>query len=255
MRFMAGDINYRSEGAGEPLVLIHGVGGDASTWDAVAPRLARHSRVIRVDLRGHGGSPLLTEPCTAEDLARDVVRVMDALGIPAAGIAGNSLGGQVAQALALLAPQRVHRLALISTVAGRTSSERENALKRIEVLKEKGVGEIARGNVERWFTDAFRERHPELVEARIKVLLESDPTSYLHAYTVFATADYADQLSRIHAPTLIITGEHDVAATPRMAKLMHERIAGSRLHILPGLRHSLLVEAPEAVSGLLQDFL
>ena len=251
---MAGDINYRSEGAGTPLVLIHGVGGDASTWDALVPELALRFRLIRPDLRGHGRSPLLTEPCTAEDLARDVLRVMDTLGVEAAGVVGNSLGGQVAQALALLAPQRVRKLAFISTVAGRTSTERDNALKRIEVLKEKGIGEIARGNVERWFTDGFRARHPELVEARVKVLLESDPVSYLHAYTVFATADFADQLSRIQAPTLIITGEHDVAATPRMANLMHERIAGSQLHILPNLRHSLLIEAPRQIGALLANF-
>ena len=251
---MAGTINYRSEGAGEPLVLIHGVGGDASTWDALVPELAMRFRVIRPDLRGHGRSPLLTTPCTAEDLARDVLQVMDRLGVASAGVAGNSLGGQVAQALALLAPQRVRKLAFISTVAGRTSTERDNALKRIEVLKEKGIGEIARGNVERWFTDAFRARHPELVEARVKVLLESDPTSYLHAYTVFATADYADELPRIHAPTLIVTGEHDVAATPRMAKLMHERMPGSQLRLLPELRHSLLIEAPGDIRALLTGF-
>lgn len=251
---MAGDINYRSEGAGEPLVLIHGVGGDASTWDALVPDLAKRFRVIRPDLRGHGRSPLLAAPCTAEDLARDVLQVMDALGVAAAGVAGNSLGGQVAQALALMAPQRVRKLAFISTVAGRTSIERDNALKRIEVLKQKGIGEIARGNVERWFTDAFRARHPELVEARVRVLLESDPASYLHAYTVFATADYANQLSRIQAPTLIVTGEHDVAATSRMARLMQERITGSTLHVLPGLRHSLLIEAPGEISALLTGF-
>jgi 3-oxoadipate enol-lactonase len=238
----------------EPVVLIHGVGGDAATWDLVAPTLARRFRVIRPELRGHGRSPLIKGPLTAEDFARDILRTLDALGIDAAGVAGYSLGGQIAQALALTAPDRVRKLALISTVAGRTPTERENALKRIQVLEEKGIGEIARGNVERWFTDEFRAKHADLVEARVRVLLESDATSYLHAYTVFATADYADELHRIRVPTLIITGEHDVAATPRMAKLMHERIPGSKLHILPNLRHSLLIEAPQQVSSLLAGF-
>ena len=235
-------------------MLIHGVGGDAATWDLVAPQLAGRFRVIRVELRGHGRAPRLTGPVTAEDFARDILQLMDEQGVDQAGVAGYSLGGQVAQALALAAPQRVRKLALVSTVTGRTATERENALKRIEVLKEKGIGEIARGNVERWFTDEFRARHPQLVEARVKVLLASDATSYLHAYTVFATADYADELHRIRVPTLIVTGEHDVAATPRMARLMHERIAGSELHILPGLRHSLLIEAPQQISALLNDF-
>ena len=245
---------HKSEGSGPAVVLVHGVGGDAESWGAVAALLAKRFRVIRLDLSGHGRSHLLTGPVTCEDFVRDVTSVMDELKVDVAHVAGNSLGGQIAMAMALEAPHRVKRIGLLSTVAGRTETERANALARIDVLKEKGIGEIARGNVERWFTDGFRRRHPELVEARIKVLMESDPVSYLHAYTVFATADYADRLDRIRAPTLIITGEHDVAGTPRMARLMHERIAGSRLEILPGLRHNLLMEAPDTIAALLGEF-
>ena len=247
-------IFHSSEGAGEPVVLIHGVGGDSGSWDAVAPLLAKRFRVIRLDLSGHGKSHLLKGPVTAEDFARDVIEVMDAVKVERAHVVGNSLGGQIATALALGTPQRVKSMALISSVAGRTEQELKGALARIEVLKEKGIGEIARGNVERWFTDGFRQKHPELVEARINTLLRSDPVSYLHAFTVFATADYADRLAQIRVPTLIVTGEHDPSATPRMARLMHERIAGSRVEILPGLRHSLLIEAPDRIAGLLQDF-
>jgi (E)-2-((N-methylformamido)methylene)succinate hydrolase len=245
---------HLSEGDGPPVVLIHGVGGDAESWGAVAALLKDRFRVIRLDLSGHGRSPLLKGPVTIEDFVRDVTSVMDELGVDAAHVAGNSLGGQIAMGMALEVPQRVKRIGLVSTVAGRTETERSNALARIDVLKEKGIGEIARGNVERWFTDAFRRRHPEVVEARIKVLMQSDPVSYLHAYRVFATADYADRLERIRAPALIITGEHDVAGTPRMAKLMHERIAGSRLEVLPGLRHNLLMEVPEKIAALLGEF-
>src|ERR687888_129317 len=90
-------LHYSSEGSGEPLVLIHGVGGDSTSWDAVAPALAARFRVVRLDLRGHGRSPLLTGPCTIDDFAHDVLQVMDALGVTAACIAGNSLGGQIAQ--------------------------------------------------------------------------------------------------------------------------------------------------------------
>jgi (E)-2-((N-methylformamido)methylene)succinate hydrolase len=247
-------IFHRSEGSGPAVVLIHGVGGDLASWDAVAAPLAERFQVIRMDLTGHGRSPLLKGPCTADDFARDVTGVMDELKVPSACIAGFSLGGQIAMALALSSPQRVRRMALVSTVAGRTDTERKNAVGRIDVLKEKGIGEIARGNVERWFTDAFRQKHPELVEARVKVLMQSDPISFLHAFTVFATAEFSERLSEIKVPTLIVTGEHDLSATPRMARLMHERIAGSRMEVLQGLRHSLLIEAPERVSALLGEF-
>jgi (E)-2-((N-methylformamido)methylene)succinate hydrolase len=245
----------RNSGAGTPLVLVHGVGGDASNWDGVVERLLPRFRIIRPDLPGHGRSRPLTAPCTAEDLARGVMEAMDAHGVNAAAIAGFSLGGTVALAMALSAPARVQRLALIGTPIGRTPDERARALARIEVLKEKGLAEIAAGNRERWFTDEFRKRHPDVVEARVRQVVESDPASYLHAYTVFATADYADRLPELRVPTLVITGEHDLAATPRMARLARERIPGSRLKILPGLRHSLLIEAPGEVAALLADFL
>lgn len=235
-------------------MLVHGVGGDAGNWDGVLQRVPPRFRAIRLDLSGHGRSGPIAAPCTAQDFARDVTDAMDALGVRVAALAGFSLGGTVAQAVALDAPERVRRLALISTVAGRTAQERANAMARIEVLKEKGLAEIAAGNRERWFTDEFRRRHPQVVEARVRQLLACDPASYLHAYTVFATADFADRLAEIRVPTLVVTGEHDLAGTPRMAKLMHERISGSRLEILPGLRHSLLIEAPDRIAEMLENF-
>jgi pimeloyl-ACP methyl ester carboxylesterase len=165
------------------------------------------------------------------------------------------LGGQVAQAIALDYPERVEKLALISTVAGRTDAERAGAASRIQLLEDKGLVAIAGANRERWFTDEFRRRHPEKVEARVQQLLQTDPESHLHAFSVFATADLGARLGEIRCPTLIITGEHDAAGTPRMARLMHERIKNSRLEVLPALRHSLLIEAPDRIAALLEDFL
>lgn len=249
------EIACRSEGAGAPLVLIHGVGGDSSNWDDIVPQLAPKFRVITVDLRGHGRSPPIRAACKLEDLARDVAEAMDALEVRSARVAGFSLGGQVAQSIAIEWPQRVEKLALISTVAGRSDAERAGAASRIQLLKDRGLAAIAAANRERWFTDDFRKRHPGKVELRVRQLLQTDAQSYLHAFTVFATAELAPRLGEIRAPTLIITGEHDAAATPRMAQLMHERIGNSRLRILPGLRHSLLIESPGQVAELLLDFL
>jgi 3-oxoadipate enol-lactonase len=246
---------WRDEGKGEPVVLVHGVGGDSGNWDAVAPHLHERFRIIRLDLSGHGRSGPIRGACDVRDLARDVTDVMDALGMAQASVAGFSLGGQVAQSVALDAPGRVARLALIGTVAGRTENERAGAFARIELLKERGLAAIAAANVERWFTDEFIRKKPEQVQARMSTLLKSDPESYLHAYTVFATTDLVDRLHELRVPALIITGEHDVAATPRMAALMQERIRGAQLVVLPGLRHSLLIEAPDRIGSLLARFL
>jgi len=248
-------IAYRVDGEGEPLVLVHGVGGDGGMWDGVVAALPPRFRTIRVDLRGHGHSGLITAPCSVQDLARDVTDVMDALGVGAASIAGFSLGGLIAQAIALESPDRVNRLALVATVAGRTPEEQARSAARIEVVREKGLAAIAAGNREFWFSDAFRRDHPDLVEARVRQFMACDPVSYLHAFAVFAKGDFVDRLGEIRAPTLVVAGEFDPAATPRMARLMHERIAGSRLEVLAGMRHALLIECPRRVAALLAGFL
>jgi len=248
-------IAYRADGVGEPLVLVHGVGGDGGMWDGVVAALPPRFRTIQVDLRGHGRSGLIAAPCSVQDLARDVTGVMDALGVRSASIAGFSLGGLVAQAIALESPDRVDKLALLATVAGRTPEEQARSAARIEVVREKGLAAIAAGNREFWFSDAFRRDHPEAVEARVRQFMACDPVSYLHAFTVFAKGDFAARLGEIRAPTLVMAGEFDAAATPRMARLMHERIAGSRLEILAGMRHALLIECPSRVAALMAAFL
>jgi (E)-2-((N-methylformamido)methylene)succinate hydrolase len=237
----------------DPVILIHGVGGNASNWDEIVPYLLR-SNAVTLDLRGHGSSPPIRSPITVFDFARDVAATMDRLNITTACVAGFSLGGQVAQALALEHPQRVRKLALIATVSGRTEAERAGAQSRITLLKEKGLAAIAEVNRERWFTPRFQAEHPDKVQLRVSQLMQTDAESYLHAFTAFARDDLAERLGEIRAPTLVVAGEHDAAATPRMAQLMHERIANSTLHVLHGLRHSLLIEAPEQVGPLLARF-
>lgn len=237
------------------MLLIHGVGGDAGNWDPIALRLHTRFDVIAMDLRGHGGSDLIDGPIDAHELARDAVQVLDECHVARCAVAGFSLGGAVAQALALDHPERVERLALIGTVCGRTPEEQDRARDRVEFVKQHGTAGIAEANRERWFTDEFRRLHPDVVERRVAQAKACDPASYLYAFRVFCTTDLVDRLGEIRVPTLIVAGEHDVAATPRMARLMAERIAHAEAHVLPGLRHSLLIEASAQVAELLERFL
>ena len=248
-------IAYRRGGRGPAVLLIHGVGGDAGNWDAIAARLRERFDVIAMDLRGHGASDLITGPLDAHDLARDAAHVLDQCGVGRCAVVGMSLGGTVAQALALDHPERVDRLAVIATVCGRTPEEQARARDRIAFLRQHGTAGIAEANRERWFTDAFRREHPEIVERRVEQVKACDAASYLHAFTVFCTTDFVDRLGDIRVPTLVIAGEHDLAATPRMAQLMAERMADAEAHVLPRMRHSLLIEAGEQVTGLLERFL
>lgn len=246
---------YHDEGTGLPVMLIHGVGADSSSWDEIAPILAQRFRVLRLDLRGHGRSGRIEGDCTLDDFVRDVLDVMDAAGAAKADVAGFSLGGLIAQGIALSHPSRVDRLALISAVAGRTDEERAKVRARLEVLRNEGIEAITAAARERWFTPEFVQAHPEQVRDRMEQLKRNDPDSYEAAYTVFSMSDLGERLHDIRHPTLILTGEYDVGSNTRMAQFMHDRISESELHILPRLRHSVLVEAPEQVGSLLNRFL
>src|SRR4051794_39413012 len=120
----APSLYHQDAGQGTPVVLIHGVGADGSSWDAITSALVPHCRVIRLDLRGHGRSGHIAGDCSLDDFVRDVIDVMDTVGVARAHIVGFSLGGMIAQAIALDHPDRVDRLVLLSAVAGRTDAER-----------------------------------------------------------------------------------------------------------------------------------
>src|SRR5690349_13697449 len=142
----APSLAWSLEGTGEPLVLVHGVGGGADNWDGVAARLNTRFRILRMDLRGHGASGVVRAPLQIADFARDVTDVMDAAGWRTAHLAGFSLGGLITQHIAIESPARVRRLAIISAVAGRTAEERARVQERLGVLKERGIAEVAPQN-------------------------------------------------------------------------------------------------------------
>jgi len=246
---------YRDDGSGAPIVMIHGVGSSLDSWDGVLSHLAPTRRYIRFDIRGHGASARTPGPYTLDDFAEDAIALMDHLEVDTAEIIGFSLGGLIAQAVAVTHPERVSGLTLVSTVAGRTAQEQARVEARAETLaKEGAVGHLANA-VERWFTDEFRAAHPEVLEARRKKSLLNDPDCYVAAYRVLAGNDLGDRLSRVAAPTLVMTGENDIGSSARMARFIHDQIEGSELHILPRLKHSVLLEAPDQVAALIEPFL
>jgi pimeloyl-ACP methyl ester carboxylesterase len=248
-------LRWWDEGAGPTAMLIHGVGAAGTSWDLIAPALTSRFRVLRLDLRGHGKSGHIAGALTLDDFVQDVVDVMDAAGAADTHIVGFSLGGLIAQGFALQQPHRVNKLVVLSAVAGRTDEERARVRTRLGILQEQGIAAITHAAQERWFTPAFIAAHPDLVQRRMQQLQNNHQPSYAAAYTVFSTNDLGDRLHAIEAPTLIATGEHDVGSNTRMARFMHEQIKGSKLEILPNLRHSILVEAPDLIARLVGSYL
>ena len=246
---------YRLEGDGPTLALIHGVGSSLESWDDVVSSLGSGYRIVRHDLRGLGKSTKIKGRYELTEFVDDFIALLDHLEIDACHVVGHSLGGLVAQGIAIFHPQRVNKLVLSATVAGRNQEEKDRVMTRLRTVGNGIAGDHFRKSIDRWFTAEFQKKYPERIAALERQNLTNDPDCYAAAYRVLAQSDLVNELHRIQATTLITTGEFDIGSNPRMAALMHERIAGSRFVILPGLRHSLLVEAPEVVADLIRDFL
>lgn len=248
-------LNYRVVGQGEPLICIHGVGSYLEAWDGVAERLADRFRIVTFDLRGHGRSTKVRGRYEIDDFVGDVLALADHVGFDTFNLAGFSLGGLIAQRLALTHQERLRRLVLLATIAGRTDDERERVAVRLAALQAGDRGAHYDASLSRWLTEEFQAKNPEVIARLRQRNTENDPDCYAAAYRVLAQTDFGGLLDQIRVPVLIATGEHDAGSNPRMALYMHERISGSQLRILPGLRHSILMEAPALVAELMGDFL
>ncbi|MEM8842241.1 MAG: alpha/beta fold hydrolase, partial [Pseudomonadota bacterium] len=226
----------------------------AKDWSGVMTHLPHGFRVLRFDLRGHGASQKPPGPYRIQDFTGDLVALMDAVGFERAHVAGFSLGGLIAQSLALSHPERVDRLALLSTVAGRTEKERERVQGRLDFIASSHPAAYFDQSVPRWFTPGFIAENPDLIAEKKRIVSSMDQAAYAAAYHALAFTDFGEDLSAIRAETLVATGENDIGSNPRMARFMATTIPHARLRILPDLHHSILIEAPGLVAGMLAEF-
>jgi pimeloyl-ACP methyl ester carboxylesterase len=249
-------LNYRIDGRGaEPLVCIHGVGSYLEAWGDVVQRLSDDFTILTFDLRGHGQSSKIKGRYDIDEFVSETLALADHAGFQTFHLAGFSLGGLIAQRLALTHLDHIRRLVLLSTVAGRTPDERERVLARLAALQAGEAGAHYNASLSRWLTEDFQARNPDRIETLRQRNASNDPDCYASAYRVLAETDFGGLLDQIRCPTLIATGEEDAGSNPRMAHYMHERIIGSQLRILPGLRHSILIEAPDLIATMMKDFL
>ena len=248
-------VNHRIEGpaAAPALLLIHPIGGDLSIWEPVLPELLRHFRVIRYDQRGHGASPVPNGPYQIADLAADALALLDRLGVQRAHVAGTSLGGMVGLWLAVNAPERVERLAVICSSArlGPPDAWRERAA----LVRAQGSAAVAQTGVSRWFTPAFANQNPAAI-ARYEAMVSQTPAEgYAACCDAIARWDITSELGKITAPTWILSGQDDPATPPPHGYLMAALIPGARIDVVAGAAHLALAERPAFVVRLLIDHL
>jgi pimeloyl-ACP methyl ester carboxylesterase len=252
------ELFYEEDGRGEPIIWIHGLGLDHRVWGLQIPRFTPHFRCLTFDNRDAGQSDRSPSPYTIKSLADDAIGLMDALAIDKAHIVGLSMGGAIAQELAIAYPVRVKRLVLVATY---TSSDRRGAdiLKSFALMRARfSREEYARATMP-WVFTYQNYRTPGLVDLAIARFLE-DPyftPADVYARQVEAALSHSaeDRLSRIVAPTLIVVGDDDILTSMRFARTLHERIPGARLEVIQSGGHALVLTHADEFNRLVLSFL
>jgi pimeloyl-ACP methyl ester carboxylesterase len=246
---------FRVEGKGPTVVLIHGVGSRLETWDPIVPLLTRHFRVVRYDLRGFGQSSKIKGRYELGFFVEDFVALIDHLGIERCHVVGFSLGGIIAQAIALAYGERVDRLVLAATIGGVNDTDKAFLRDRYLAVRDGAApSDHLERSLELYFTPEYRKAHPEVIERMRQEKKEEDPAIFAAAYRIIAETDMIEDLNKVRARTLVATGEFD-RASPQMASAMAAEIPDSRLVIFQGLRHNLMSEGPEIVGNTVVEFL
>ena len=256
------ELYYEIHGAGQPLVLISGLGYPLWQWHKMVPFLAEHFQVITFDNRGVGQSDKPAGPYTAQLLAADTAGLLDALGIEKAIIAGHSMGGFVAQAMALDFPQKVAKLILCSTNFGGPHHVpvTPEAMKVLTDVTSDALTRFKNGLAVST-APGWSEKNPEMIEEWIhwRVANPIDPAPYQAQMAIGfglmpEAAAFENKLPRLNVPTLILFGVHDKVVPPENASLLAEKIAGSKVVIFPDAGHFFPIEIAEAASRTITDF-
>ena len=234
------------------LVLSNSLGTAMAMWDDQVPALAERFRLLRYDTRGHGASTATPGDYALDRLGRDVIGLLDTLGIETAHFCGLSLGGMTGQWLGVHAPARIDRLVIANSSSYMGPSE--SWQQRMDLVRGQGMAAITPAVLERWFTPAFvASAAPGLARTRDQ-LLATLPPGYAGCCAAIRDMDLRPVVRLIDRPTLVIAGTLDPATPPDHAKAIASAIAGARLVSLDAA-HLSNVEQPRAFERALLDFL
>jgi len=241
-----------------PVVCItHSLSSDGGSWAEQVPALLQAGfRVLRLDMRGHGGSDQVAGDYTMQALAGDVATVLDALAIPRVHYIGLSIGGMIGQAFAI-----EHGAKLISAMwcdtlpaspsgAAAMWEERMTAVRRANSLEP-----LADGMVERWFTDAFKPRNPGRWKQIRDTVAATPPVGFLGCSAAIMNFDFTGKLPSLRIPVLVVCGADDPGTPASENRRLAGLVPGGRYEEIPGMRHFPNVEAPDAFNRIMIGWL
>jgi 3-oxoadipate enol-lactonase len=250
-------VNYTLEGpANAPVVTMsHSLATDLSMWDPTVPALTGRFRVLRYETRGHGQTDAPKGAYSLDQLADDALALLKSLGITKTHWVGLSMGGMIGQTLALKAPEVFASLSLCDTSSRIPPEAKSQWADRIKTAETQGMEPLVEPTLARWFTEPFRKSRKDVMDRVAAMIRTTPPAGYAGCCHALSALDLTDKISAIKIPTIAIVGEDDPGTPVAAHKVIHERIAGSRLEILKSAAHLSNMEQPEAFNKALTGFL
>jgi 3-oxoadipate enol-lactonase len=251
------EFHYRIDGPeGAPWVTFsNSLATDLHLWDGQVALIEDRFRVLRYDTRGHGKTATAPPPYDFSLLEADVIRLWDTLGIESSHYVGLSLGGSTGFGLAINYPDRIASLAGCDCRVTSPPDFKAAWKGRIEMVEAGGTEAVVEDTMNRWFTaPTLAADGPDMERIR-NMIRETSANGFIGCANALQGIEYLEAAGAITCPTLIIVGEKDPAATPELAGAMHERVANSRLRVLPNAAHISNIENPTAFNAALIPFL
>jgi 3-oxoadipate enol-lactonase len=234
------------------LMLSNSLGTTHAMWQPQVDAFTKHFRLLRFDRRGHGQSSVPKGPYSMEQLGRDVLSILDKLGLKKVSWCGLSMGGMEGMWLGANAPERLERIVLCNTSSYFPDKTMWND--RLKFVRSNGLAAMAGANMERWFTTGFREREPGTIKAMIEMFAATPLEGYIACGEAVRDMDHRPLLPKVKVPTLVVIGRHDPATVPEAGQYVHANIPGAEVAVIEAA-HISNIEQPEQFTEAVLGFL
>jgi 3-oxoadipate enol-lactonase len=246
-------ISGQSEGP--TILLLNSLGTTTEMWVPQLPLLERFYRVIQIDTRGHGQSATPPAPYSFDDLVADAFGVLDRNGVETATIMGCSLGSMTALGMGIKSPGRIDRIVCAAARADAPPMFKQSWDDRLAIMDEKGVEGLWGGSLGNWLTPAFKDANPDTVAKMNAEFMRTTPEGYRGCALALKGLDYLKNLGDLDVPVLFVAGSEDKGAAPDTMREMAEAAKNGEFTLIPEAGHIINVNAPDAFSLAILDFL
>lgn len=252
-------LHCKLQGEGEPIILIGGLNVDHTFWFSIANELSQSFKLVMPDNRGVGSSQIFEPECTTELMAEDIINLLDDLNIDTAHVMGHSLGGCIAQQLAIKYPERVNKLILCSTQCCITTLKRFQINTTLQLMQSNIPREfIVKQVLSTLYSDIFF-KNESMVEQSVKFALskpvEQSKKSYFYQINALLNHNTTEDIKKIKSKTLVIGGEEDISVLPHQLKFLADNIVNAKIQLVPHAAHMLPIENPKELSQVVSNFL